>query len=265
MTIKVSDLNSLAVGQETFHHQYFQRGRPDLLKNLQRRSTDNKNSKKRKKPRTDGDFSYLQGRVESLEETAKEMMATIKQMRNDSFTSAAAIRDLQSLNARKDEKISALEKRIVWLERQLSTSGLQRDSSFINPGQRLQSGDIGGMKGWHQTQDSAPVAAFGSDVQQQGLYPPTSVTFPNNITTGAIGDSNGPTLARHPKMKKFVGNAPKDIFSYENATNVSNNNPMAGAVPSREPSLDFGLLSSLARESSLMSWMPRQDAEKNLP
>ena len=124
------------------------------------------------------------------------------------------------------------------------------------------------MKSWPEA--SAPVSTYDG----QRAFPPSSVAFPNNtgastITTGAVGDGNAPTLARHPKMKKFVGNAPKDIFSFENAaapTNVSNNhNPNPLAVPSRETSLDFNLFSSLARETSLLSWMPRQETEKTLP
>lgn len=260
MTIKVSDLNSLAVGQETFYHQFFQRGRPDLLKNLQRRSTDTKNSKKRKKPRTDGDISFLQGRIENLEETAKEMMATMKQMRDDSFASASAIQNLRNLNSAKDEKIGALERRIEWLERRVSASAVQRESSYIAAGQRLS--DVaaaqGLMKGWSQA----------SDAKGTGAFPASSVAFPNNagsnITTGA-GDGNAATLARHPKMKKFLGNATTDIFSYENATTNVSNTLTPGVVPSRETSLDFGLLAGLARETSLLSWLPRQENDKTLP
>jgi len=295
MTIKVSDLNSLAVGQETFYHQHFQRGRPDLLKNLQRRSTDNKNSKKRKKPRTEGDVSFLHGRIEAMEETTKEMMATMKQMRDESFAAAAAIQNLQNLNAAKDEKISALEKRIDWLERRLSSSAFQRQESIINTTQRLNLPGPGTDAATFMAAQGlmAPAAAtsgtFGGIQGQQNnnasLLPTSEVGFSANVgnnngfagsamdAVGALGGGGGaPTLARHPKMKKFLGNPPRDIFSYENATtNISNNMNAAvqmqgGLAPSRETSLDLGLLNGLARESTLLSWLPRQDTEpKTLP
>jgi len=268
MTIKVTDLNSLAVGQETFYHQHFQRDRPDLLKNLQRRSTDSKNSKKRKKARTDGgaDVSFLQGRVEAMEETAKEMLTTMKQMRDDSFVAASAIQNLQNANAVKDRTISALEKRITLLERQIAGSssggGLARQETNIS--------------------NFNPQGLMPFGVPSQ---PPNEVSFSSafnaatNGTSNLVGtDSNGaPTLARHPKMKKFFGNPPRDIFSYENATNAGMNNNnnngngngnglfnQGGVAPARESSLDsIGLLSTLARESTLLSWaLPRQDTDK---
>jgi len=287
MTIKVSDLNSLAVGQETFYHQHFQRGRPDLLKNLQRRSTDNKNSKKRKKPRTEGDVSFLHGRIEAMEETTKEMMATMKQMRDESFAAAAAIQNLQNLNAAKDEKISALEKRIDWLERRLSSSAFQRQESIINTTHRLNLPGPGTDAATFMAAQGlmAPAAAtsgaFGGIQGQQNnnasLLPTSEVGFSANVgnNNGLAMDAmggGGPTLARHPKMKKFLGNPPRDIFSYENATtNISNNMNAAaqmqgGLAPSRETSLDLGLLNGLARESTFLSWLPRQDTEpKTLP
>lgn len=269
MTIKVSDLSSLAVGQETFYHQHFQRGRPDLLKNLQRRSTDTKNSKKRKKPRIEGDVNFLQGRLETLEDTTKEMLATMKQMRDDSFTSASAIRDLQNLNAAKDEKISALEKRIDWLERRLSTSAVQRETSYINCTQRLNLGDVGALPNPGAV---ASASNFGTQLQhaqggqQNAAMLPAEVSFANNGGATLGGGNTAPTLARHPRMKKYLGNAPSsDIFSYENANSMNTvNNSNQGIAPSRETSLDYGLLSSLARESSLLSWMPRQE-DKNRP
>jgi len=266
MTIKVSDLNSLAVGQETFFHQNFQRGRPDLLKNLQRRSTDTKNSKKRKKPRTDPDVSFLHGRIENLEDTTKEMLSTMKQMRDDSYASVAAI---QNLNSAKDEKISSLERRIEWLERSLTSSAIQRQESFINTTQRLTLPvtDTPSAQGLMAPAAASATSAFGIQQMQQAALLPSEVTFSAGTGTNLAGlglaPGDGPTLTRHPRMKKVLGNPPSDIFSYQN-TNVSNS--AQGVAPSRETSLDFGILSSLARENTLMSWMPRQDAEpKNFP
>lgn len=258
MTIKVSDLNSLAVGQETFFHQNFQRGRPDLLKNLQRRSSDTKNSKKRKKPRTDGDVSFLQHKIEGLEETAKEMMATMKQLRDESYANSGAIRNLQNLNAAKDEKIASLEKRIEWLERRLpgSSSSMSRQESYMTSGQRLLTSDASqGL----MSAAGAGASAFDIQAQQDASMslPPADAAYP--ATAGS--DGAAPTLARHPKMKKFLGSPTRDMFSYENSTNNTSNQNV-----SRETSLDFGLLAGLARETSLLSWMPRQETQgKTLP
>jgi hypothetical protein len=247
MTIKVSDLNSLAVGQETFHHQHFQRGRPDLLKNLQRRSTDTKSTKKRKKPRLDGEAGFIQARIEAIEDATKEMLVTMQHMRDEAYASAAAIQNLQNINSAKDEKISNLEKRIDWLERRLATSALQRETSYINPTPRLNLGDAQGMMN---------PTAIGS---ASNYSTPSEMAFSNSGSN--MADNCAPTLARHPRMKKNFSQS-NDIFSFQNnVTNIGIGN--YGTVPSRETSLDFGLLSGLARESTLMSWLPRPE-DKNL-
>ncbi|CAB9502013.1 shock factor protein [Seminavis robusta] len=263
MTIKVSDLNSLAVGQETFYHQNFQRNRPDLLKNLQRKSSDNKNAKKRKKPRTDADVGYLQGRMESMEETTKEMLSTIKLMREENFASVAAIRDLQNVNAAKDEKIGALEKRIEWLERRLTSSAVQREESFLSAGQRLFGGAASQTKNaWATAAEN--VAHTFAQAQQQQQH--TDNSYLTSAANGEVADATyshseaGATLARHPKMKRATAAPTKDIYAYDAAAtmaSIGNLNASTNTAPMRETSLDFGLFTGLARESSLLSWLPQ--------
>lgn len=226
MTIKVSNLSSLAVGQETFYHENFQNGRPDLLKKLQRRSNnDAKNGKKRKKSRTEDDatLATLQNRLDTMEQQNTEMFSTMNQVREENYTSASAIRTLQAVNIAKDAKVEALEKRLTWLERKTPTNNsnhIHQQDSFVPQGQRLN------------------VAAF---------------SVADNIPAPAPVGNNA-TLVPHPRMKRaYGGNNPRDVFSFE-STNVA-------AVPSRETSLDLGLLANLTRDTSLMSWLPRQDIE----
>ena len=271
MTIKVNDLNSLAVGQETFYHQYFQRGRPDLLKNLQRRASgDSKNGKKRKKPKTadDATVAVLQGKLEALEQQTTEMLSSMQQMREENFASATAIRDLQNLNSAKDAQIASLEKRVEWLESRLPSSSFPQQqpqpgsSSFLPQGQRLSSAP--------SRESSRAWSFIDTALARQALNENSLTSFP---TEGAGSSSYQqqpsasqqaaePTLAPHPRMKKYYGNnniggsnPPKEIFSFENSGYQG--------PPSREASLDLGLLSSLGREHSMMSWLPRQETENN--
>ena len=259
MTIKVSDLSSMAVGQETFHHKDFQRGRPELLKNLQRRSTgDSKNGKKRKKPRTtdDATLAALQSRMEAMEQQSAELLGTLNQLREENYASAAAIRSLQNINSVKDAKIETLEKRLNWLDRKSSSSNTQihRQDSFVPQGQRLNgesnarvTRDMSITKSWIRpieptlnlfNRTTSVTAAFPGDNNAMPPAPPV------------VADNSSATLAPHPRMKRsFLGNNnanPKDVFSLDN--NV-------GSGPSRETSLDLGLLANLTRE---LSWM-RQD------
>lgn len=250
MTIKVSDLSSLAVGQETFNHKDFQRGRPDLLKNLQRRSTgDSKNGKKRKKPRTtdDATLSALQNRMEAMEQQSADLLGTLNQLRQENYSSAAAIRTLQNVNDAKDAKIEVLEKRLNWLERKSSTTQIHQQDSFVPQGQRLNGESVtreaSVTKSW--------IRPFEATLNL--LNRTTSINapaFPGDVAPAPVSDnSSNATLAPHPRMKRsFYGNPnPKDVFSME------------GSVPSREASLDLGLLANLTRE---LSWM-RQDSKVN--
>jgi HSF-type DNA-binding len=258
MTIKVHDLSSLAVGQETFHHDFFQRGRPDLLKNLQRKSTDNKNIKKRKKPRTGDSAGFLEGRIESLEDTTKELLSTVTILREENCASMNAIIDLQNRNAAKDGRIDDLEKRIEWLERRLAHSASQREDAFLTAGQRFFGGSAQSTasdelvkNAWANPAENASNTFVAAHAQQpQDAYLHTD--------TYATSHDAGATLARHPKMKKSTAAPNKDFSSYD-ASSVANSLNSATAMPMRESSLDFGVFTGLTRESTLLSWLPRME------
>jgi hypothetical protein len=278
MTIKVTDLNSLAVGQETFYHKFFQRNRPDLLKNLQRRTTgDAKNGKKRKKPRTSADDSSaaLQGRLEAMEQQTNEMLSAMQQMREENFASAAAIRDLQNIGAAKDAKIQALEKRMEWLERRMPGSTMQQQQQLRQPSQSFAPVRETSKSPWQLLDTALARQALNDTPSFTAMTSTDSNGFQNSspavgsLAAGA-GAPGGATLAPHPRMKKFFGTSnsnnnnnnssannsavvPKDIFSFENSN-------IQGPI-SRETSLDINFLSTLGREHSLMSWLPRQETE----
>ena len=253
MTIKVSDLSSLAVGQETFYHKDFQRGRPDLLKNLQRRSSgDAKNGKKRKKPKTtdDATLAALQNRLESMEQQSADMLSSMNQLREENYASAAAIRDLQTANTAKDAKIEALEKRLNWLEQKASTSYIHRQDSFAPQGQRL-NGEFTRETSVTNTRLFPVEAALTQHTlnSTETLSLPIA-GFPGESAPAPVGNA---TLAPHPRMKRPYYGIQKDAYSID-STNVA-------GVPSRETSLDLGLFAGLTRDSTLMSWLPRQDTE----
>ena len=280
MTIKVSDLSSLAVGQETFYHKDFRCGRPDLLKNLQRRTTgDSKSGKKRKKPRTteDATLSALQSKMEAMEQQSAELLGTLNQLREENFASAAAIRALQNVNCAKDAKIEALEKRLNWLERKSSssTSVNPHQNSFVPQGQRLNNN---GESGAAVTREMSITKSWIRPIEStlNLLSRTTSVTSGyqgDNLNSVApapvVADNSSATLAPHPRMKRSyynnganqnTANPSKDLFSLDMNIGSSSNNNNVGAVPSRETSLDLGLLANLTRE---LSWM-RQDTPKNM-
>ena len=135
MTIKVSDLSSLAVGQETFYHKDFQRSRQDLLKNLQRRSScDTKNGKKRKKAKISTDDVFLISRLDALQQE-------LNYLREENVSATAAIRNLLTENAAKDNKLDALEMRLERLERKSPSNRNSRpiqQQDLLPQDQRLQ-------------------------------------------------------------------------------------------------------------------------------
>lgn len=262
MTIKVTDLNSLAVGQETFYHKYFQRHRPDLLKNLQRRTAvDGKSGKKRKKARAvdDASVAALQGKLETMEQQTKEMLSAMQQMREENFASASAIRELHNSCSAMDVKIQAMEKRIEWLEcRTPGSLPSQQQQQFRQPSHGFASAREAFKP--RQLLDSALARQAMDDASGFSAKTGTENESPSlfqNITAVApmAVAPNSATLAPHPRMKRFPGasnnvNAankrvdPKDIFSFENPT-------IQGPISSRETSLDINFLSSLGREHSL--------------
>lgn len=228
MCIKITEEEAGSAGQETFYHPFFQRGRPDLLKNLQRKSRDG-DKRKRKKPKVD-DVDMLQEKINNLEHENADMEMTIRRLEDTASMSKMAIKKLEYQQSAKDMTLDSMKNHIDRLEQQLNALV---NYQHRHHHQQQQNNSTGGNRHHHQQQQqsSAPAPSLALHAAAPLAPPPVS----------------GPTLAPHPNKKQF-----------QEADEV-NDFPTAGPTE-RENSLDMFLArdtSSLSRETSMMNWLSR--------
>ena len=223
--IKKSDNSSDIAKHQTFHHKYFQRGRPDLLKYLQRsRKThasadDDAGSVKKPKVVTSGVQEQEKSVLEQLADLVRkttESELLIKSLQQENANLTFAVQKLQQQDEIKQRAIVSLEETVRVMELHMTQAFQQlqaqvtqanqplpfnRESSLsavnpsalmrylsMNPGlSRLATPPFGQLSG----PGAFTAAAAAESLVQQA----------NENAAAAAAGIGGPTLARHPRMK----------------------------------------------------------------
>lgn len=232
IAIKINDEDT-GVGQETFYHQYFQRGRPDLLKHLQRKSRDG-GKMKRKKPKTDN-VNQLEEKINALEQENADMEMTIHRLEESTSISRMAIKELEYQQSAKDMTLGSMKNHIDRLECQLN--------AILNLQQQAYSS-------YHHQQQGQISNVRATSVLDSGRHEEAKAG------TQAAVVANGPTLAPHPKKKKFNDQCNLRSSAPYNNTHQSSASSSGGLM--EEPNLDlFRDSSVLYRDTSMMNWLSR--------
>lgn len=178
-----------------FKHEFFKRGRPDLLQNIKRRPKSNK-----KRASNADEALTLKARIVSMEESQSEMRKTVQTLTETSAMHRAQISRLQQFDAVKDDTLKAMNYRIRSLESSLfamqvppqpqSTHQIPQTSFLLNPPAQ-----------YHVMEGAAFEALpFLSTVQEQ----PSLVAAERQYATSGLStvtDHTIPDLKRDWKMK----------------------------------------------------------------
>ena len=259
MCIKITDEESGNAGQETFYHPCFQRGRPDLLKNLQRKPREN-DKRKRKKSKVD-DVDMLQEKIGTLEQENADMEMTIRRLEESSSLSKMAIQKLEYQQSAKDMTLDSMKNHIDRLEAKLN--------ALVNHQQQFQNN----RNHWQEQQQEQQQYHRNNSLSSNPSPVATAPTLQRGPAPAALGPApslaQGPTLAPHPSKKKFddssnhindLGTSSSSSSSNNNDNNKDNSNNNNGFGQFRDASLDLLLTrdtSVLSRENSMMNWLSR--------
>ena len=190
-----------------FKHEYFKRGRDDLLVNIKKKKKETKSSKKRSSDADEG--PTLKARLVSMEATQSELRLAIEQLKETSATQKTQISRLQRFDAGKDETIQAMHFRITSLESRLNTMlGPPFHTQYVQPNPYLNQTQhpltnpaFERMQGYHPGPEVVglnpylPVPA----IQKQSSTFNTGVSLPG---PSAAKHDESPHLKPHPDMKQ---------------------------------------------------------------
>lgn len=220
--IKKSDNSSEIAKHQTFYHKYFQRGRPDLLKHLQRsRKThsshdDDHHSSSSKKPKTvssasfSGDQSVME-QISDLSRRVNESEMTIKNLQQENSTLSFSMQKLQQQDEMKQRALVALEEHVRVMEVQMTQAIQQQQAQLRNISNPLPFD----RESSYSAVNPSTLMRYLS--MNNGLQRLTTPPFGQLTAAGAgglgaaqtaealvaneKGRSLSPTLARHPRMR----------------------------------------------------------------
>ena len=272
-----------------FQHEFFRRGRLDLLKNIKRKPTGSSRAKKAKT--SPGEVQNLEQRLAAMEKTQTILRATVQKLEQVNNETRAAMEMMQKRDAQKDESIRAQELRIRELERKLQavTQQQQPSGGALNPmathlvsqsslpifNKNTRLGGNAGNQQMNQTLPSifpppatmsgnrmvsAPSRTNSTNSEAATLRPhPNKKSLPAFAPPAAaagpiqhMGGNNGATLRPHPNKKSLPFSFGLDSSSFAGLGgngNTNNGDPLSFAV-FRETSGD-SLSQLLARYDSL--------------
>lgn len=234
--IKKSDNSSEIAKHQTFYHKYFQKGRPDLLKHLQRsRKTNNSSghhdhddighNAKKPKTVTSGGMMMMGGDPNVLEQLSDlirrvtESEMTIKNLQQENAALSFGMQKLQQQDEMKQRALVALEEHIRVMENQI-TQAIQQQQTQINsmsgplPFSRESSLSAVNGSTLMRYLSMNPGLNAGASALQRQLTPLgqfSAAAAAENIVQQA-NEKNartmspvGPSLGRHPRMKGAGG------------------------------------------------------------
>ncbi|CAB9502041.1 shock factor protein [Seminavis robusta] len=237
--IKKSDSSAEIARHQTFYHKFFQRGRPDLLKHLQRSrktssSHDNNDdvhphSQGAKKPKlvSSGGGGDDKGFLGELARRMDSAEVTIKNLQQENATLSFAVQKLQKEGEMKQRALVALQEQIRMSEINMTQSLQQQQSQLLQFTQPLPFDRESSLSGVNA---STLMRFLSIDPKLQNLMsvenklqrlttPPfrnltASAQFgaaaaaenlvqqaTENAAAAAAARSNTPTIPRHPRMK----------------------------------------------------------------
>ena len=246
-SIKKSDDASLGGKRDKFKHEYFQRGREDLLSQIKKKKPDGGN-KKRSAAREE--VEALRRELEHLAKNQIEIQRTIRSLQDTKVEQKTRIEILQKQDASKDEMIKSLEARVKNLEDHMfAVMGQQRrlPSPSVMPWDRPYQGLAIGANPFLSPLSVVDTSRTTASLPQA---PTTTGHFYDihNQQQEQLGDGSGgigeePTLKRHRNMKR------PSVCDSKATTNQPNQSAASTAAHSSEAE------QPLSRQSTGDSWL----------